>query len=296
MRRRGPDPLGTGASHSPLHMAVHPTAIIEDGAEIGEDVTIGPYSVIGPQVRIGSGCRLHAHVIVDGDTEIGPGCEIWPFASVGATPQDKKLQPDDEIGRLRIGAHNKIREYVTINPGTPKDRGVTTVGDHNMLLIGCHIGHDAKIGNHVVMTNGSMAAGHTEIADRAILGAMVGIHQFCRIGRLAMAGAGAMVPKDAPPFATVHGDRARIRGVNVIGMRRAGMSGDEIAMVKNAYRMLFWHTGVESERIERVRERFDNHPLVSEILNFMEDTKRGVLMARGRADSGVEREQAHPSE
>ena len=272
-------------------MDVHPTAIIHDGARLGADVTVGPYCVIGPLVRLGDRCRLHAHVVIDGDTHIGHDTEIWPYASVGYVAQDKKLGPDSPMGSLRIGAHNKIREYVTINPGTPKGTGVTKIGDHNMLLIGAHIGHDAEFGSHIVMTNGSMAAGHTTIADRAILGAMVGVHQFCRVGKLVMLAAGAMVPKDAPPYAMVHGDRARIRGVNVIGMRRAGMSLDDVAVVTRAYRMLFWRSEIMPSRLEKVRSVWGDHPLVTEILDFMEGTKRGVLMARGgKTEAGDERD------
>jgi UDP-N-acetylglucosamine acyltransferase len=276
-------------------MDVHPTAIIHDGARLGADVSVGPYCVVGPLVRLGDRCRLHAHVVIDGDTHIGHDTEIWPYASIGYIAQDKKLTPDSPMGALRIGAHNKIREYVTISPGTPKGTGVTKLGDHNMLLIGSHIGHDAELGSHIVMTNGSMTAGHTTIADRAILGAMVGVHQFCRVGRLVMLAAGAMCSKDAPPFAMVHGDRARIRGVNVIGMRRAGMSLADVAVVKRAYRLLFWRSEVISSRLEKVRATMGDHPLVNEILEFIEGTKRGVLMARGgRADLGDERD-ADPS-
>jgi UDP-N-acetylglucosamine acyltransferase len=238
--------------------------------------------VIGPQVRLGDGCRLHAHVVIDGDTVLGEGCELWPFASVGARPQDRKLLAGAPAGKLRIGAHNQLREHVTISPGTAADRGVTAIGDHNMLLIGAHVGHDAQLGSHIVMTNGSMVAGHVSLGDRAVLGAMVGIHQFCRVGTLAMAGAGSMVPKDAPPYALVHGDRARIRGVNVVGMRRAGYTDEDVAVVKRAYRILFWRGAVMAARIQHAAKLWGDHPLVHNVLDFMECTTRGVLMARGR--------------
>src|SRR5690606_18298387 len=143
--------------------------------------------------------RLVAHVVIDGDTWVGEDCELFPFCSVGTTPQDKKLKSTGEPARLRIGNNNRIREHVTIHGGTPFGGGTTTVGNDNMLLVGAHIGHDATVGSNVVFTNGAMAAGHTEIGDRAILGAMVGIHQFARVGKLAMVGAGAMVSHDAPP-------------------------------------------------------------------------------------------------
>jgi acyl-ACP--UDP-N-acetylglucosamine O-acyltransferase len=149
---------------------------------------------------------------------------------IGCHPQDKKLKNGDLGGKLRIGSHNRIREHVTIHGGTTFGGGQTTIGDHNMLLVGAHIGHDATVGNHVVFTNGAMAAGHTVIGDRAILGAMVGIHQFARVGKLAMVGAGAMVSHDAPPFATVQGDRAKLVAVNLVGLHRNGYSPEQKAL------------------------------------------------------------------
>jgi UDP-N-acetylglucosamine acyltransferase len=275
-------------------MNVHPTAIVEDGARLGADVRIGPYCVIGRLVRLGDGCHLHAHVSIQGDTHLGPGNEIWPFASLGGIAQDRKVDRDAPSGTIRIGARNLVRENVTVHPGTPLGGGTTVIGDDNMLQIGAHLGHDTSIGNHVVMTGGAMVAGHTSIGDRAVLGAMVGVHQFCRIGRLAMLGAGSMVPKDAPPFAMVQGDRARIRGVNVIGMRRAGYSAEDVAVVKRTYRALFWRTDVLHARVEKVRASWGDHPLVAEILDFMSQTRRGVLMSRGRTELAEERETELP--
>ena len=266
-------------------MQVHPTAIVHEGAQLGTDVVIGPYCVVGPQVRLGDGCRLHAHVLISGDTHIGPRCEFWPFAHIGGIAQDKKLTAESPQGAIRIGSDNKFREYVTINPGTPNGVGTTTLGSNIMMLINSHIGHDVVVGDHVVMTNGAMAAGHTTIEAQAVLGALVGAHQFCRIGRLAMCAAGAMVAKDAPPFAMVQGDRARIRGVNVIGMRRAGFSPEDVGVVKRAFRTLFWRSDPIENRLARARETWGQHSLVAEILKFMEETKRGVLMARGKTDA-----------
>ena len=274
-------------------MQVHRTALISDGATIAKDVHIGPYCVVGPDVVLGPGCRLHSHVVLEGKTEIGENCEIFPFATIGAPAQDKALGPNSRLGRLVIGSHNRFREYVTIHPGTPKDRGITTVGDHNMLLIGAHIGHDAVIGSNIVMTNSSMAAGHTVVEDRAILGAMVGIHQYCRVGTLAMLAGGAMASRDTPPFAMVQGDRAIVRGVNTIGMRRADISTEDIAIVKHAFRILFWRGHLMPDRIEAVRRAHGDHPLVTEIVRFLEGSRRGVQMARGRLEHDENREQAH---
>lgn len=263
-------------------MQVHETAVVHEQTRLGAGVEIGPYCVIGPHVRLGDGCRLHTHVVIEGDTEVGENTEIWPFASLGAYPQDKKLSSNAGGGKLRIGRDNQLREYVSISPGTSIGRNLTSIGDRNMLLMGAHVGHDAEIGSHVVMTNGAMAAGHVKVEDHAVLGAMVGVHQFCRVGKLAMAGAGAMLSKDAPPYSLVHGDRARVRGVNVIGMRRGGYNGEDVAIVKRAYRLLFWRSVVMAERIRSVTRLFGDNELVQEILEFMRGSRRGVLMSRGR--------------
>jgi UDP-N-acetylglucosamine acyltransferase len=262
-------------------MGIHPTAIVAPGAELGPDVDIGPYCVIGERVRLGDRTRLVAHVVVDGDTWIGEDCDIYPFAAIGCNPQDKKLTGEVPPGRLRIGSHNKIREHVTIHGGTPFGSGTTTIGDYNMLLIGAHIGHDATVGNHVVFTNGAMAAGHTDIGDRAILGAMVGIHQFARVGKLAMIGAGAMVSHDAPPFATVQGDRAKLVAVNLVGLHRNGYTAEQRALVKRVFRLLFWRAGTLHQRLEIVRNTaLHRYPICREIVDFVEASKRGVCSPR----------------
>ncbi len=263
-------------------MDIHPTAVVAPSAQIGEAVKIGPYCVVGKDVRLGDRTRLHSHVVLDGDTWLGSDCEVFPYAVLGTPPQDKKLKAGDSGGRLRIGDHNKIREHVTIQGGTAFGGGLTQVGDHNMLLIGCHIGHDAKVGSHVVFTNGAMAAGHTEIGDRAILGAMVGIHQFARIGALAIVGAGAMVSHDAPPFSMVQGDRARLVGVNAIGLNRNQYTPEQRAVIKRAFRLLFWRSGTLHQRLEAVRESaLSREPACQQILDFVAASKRGVCSPRG---------------
>lgn len=264
-------------------MGVHPTAVVAQGAELGTDVEIGPYCIVGAQVRLGDRTRLHSHVVVDGDTWIGADCEIYPHAVVGTLPQDKKLKAGDRGGRLRIGANNRIREHVTIHGGTAHGTGTTTIGDNNMLLVGCHIGHDATVGSNVVFTNGAMAAGHTWVGDRAILGAMVGVHQFARVGTLAMIGAGAMLSHDAPPFALVQGDRARLIGVNLVGLHRGGFSAEQAAVVKRVYRLLFWRHGNLAEKMDFIRTTaLGRDDLCRSILDFVAGSKRGVCMPRGR--------------
>lgn len=262
-------------------MGIHPTAIVAPGAELGEDVEIGPYCMVGPKVKVGARTRLVSHVVVDGDTWLGEDNELFPFCVIGCYPQDKKLKPGDPIGRLRIGHHNRIREHVTIHGGTPFGGGETVVGDHNMLLVGAHIGHDAKVGSHVVFTNGAMTAGHTSIGDRAILGAMVGIHQFARVGKLAMIGAGAMVSHDAPPFATVQGDRAKLVAVNLVGLHRNGYTAEQKALVKRVFRLLFWRAGTLHQRLELVRRSaLHRDPVCQEIVEFVAQSRRGVCSPR----------------
>lgn len=262
-------------------MGIHPTAIVAPGAELGEQVEIGPYCTIGAQVRIGARTRLVGHVVVDGDTWIGEDCELFPFAAIGCHPQDKKLKGSDPSGKLRIGDHNRIREHVTIHGGTPFGGGTTTIGDHNMLLVGAHIGHDASVGSHVVFTNGAMTAGHTSIGDRVILGAMVGIHQFARVGKMAMVGAGAMVSHDAPPFSMVQGDRAKLVAVNLVGLHRNGFTSEQKALVKRVYRLLFWRAGTMHQRLEFVRgTAFYRDPICREIVDFVAASRRGVCSPR----------------
>jgi UDP-N-acetylglucosamine acyltransferase len=262
-------------------VAVHPTAVVADGAELDAGVEIGPYCVIGPRVRIGSGCRLHSHVVIQGDTHIGEECELFPQVVLGTVPQDRKLK-GNESSKLRIGSRNTLREFVTIQGGTPHGGGITRVGDDNMLLIGVHFGHDCRVGSELVITNNALVGGHTEIHDRAVIGAHVGIHQYCRVGNLAMVAAGAMVSKDVPPFGLVQGDRSRVRGINVIGMRRAGYPSDDIDSVRRASRLLFWRQTPLAERIEKTKSALGDHPQVREILDFLANTRRGVSMGRRR--------------
>lgn len=267
---------------------IHPTAIVAPGARLGRNIEVGPYCTIGAGVAIGDNTRLLSHVVVDGDTTIGESCELYPFSVVGTCPQDKKLKGGEAQGTLRIGSHNRIREHVTIHGGTQYGGGVTRIGDHNLLLVGCHVGHDATVGSHVVFTNGAMAAGHTTIGDRVILGAMVGIHQFARIGKLAMIGAGAMVSQDAPPFATVQGDRAKLVAVNLVGMHRNGYTAQQKALVKRVFRLLFWRAGTLHQRLEMLRSSaMHRDPICREIVDFVAESRRGVCGPRsGRHQIG----------
>ncbi|MGE3172266.1 MAG: acyl-ACP--UDP-N-acetylglucosamine O-acyltransferase [Planctomycetota bacterium] len=270
-------------------MAIHPTAVVASTAQLGADVEIGPFCTVGPKVRLGDRTRLHAHVVVDGDTWLGEDCEVFPFAVLGTTPQDKKLRHNETGARLRIGDRNRIREHATVHGGTSFGGGETRLGNDNLLLVGCHIGHDATVGNHVVFTNGAMAAGHTWIGDRAILGAMVGIHQFARIGQLAMVGAGAMVSHDAPPYSLVQGDRARLVGVNVVGLVRNHFTAEQKAVIKRVFRLLFWRAGTVAQRLEQLRASpFAREPVCQHIIEFVEGSQRGICSPRSGRRGEVE--------
>jgi UDP-N-acetylglucosamine acyltransferase len=221
-------------------------------------------------------------VVIEGDTWLGEACEVFPHAVIGSMPQDKKLKDGSAAGKLRIGSHNQIREFCTIHGGTDFGGGITRVGSRNMLLVGCHIGHDATVGDQVIFTNGAMAAGHTLIEDNVILGAMVGVHQFGRVGRYAMIGAGAMLSKDAPPFALVQGDRARLISLNLVGLRRAGFSTEQVTNLKKAYRHLFWRSDPMEERLASISGIVDQDEFVRCLVEFVEQSKRGLVMPRDK--------------
>jgi UDP-N-acetylglucosamine acyltransferase len=213
---------------------------------------------------------------------------VFPFSVLGSVPQDKKLKAGEHGGRLQIGANNRIRESVTIHGGTKFGSGTTRVGDDNMFLVGSHVGHDATVGSHCVFTNGAMVAGHTTVGDRAILGAMVGVHQFARVGELAMVGAGAMLSHDAPPFALVQGDRARLVGVNLVGVHRSGYTAEQKAIIKRVYRLLFWRPGTLHQKIEEIRSTaLHRDETCRKILEFVADSRRGVCMPRSPRRASV---------
>jgi UDP-N-acetylglucosamine acyltransferase len=292
MIRRRSEPEKTCRAEVASCMGIHPTAIVAKDAVVGDDVEVGPFCVVGSRVRLGDRCLLHAHVVVDGATELGDECELYPGVVLGSKPQDKKIVEREAPGRLVLGRGNILREHVTIHGGTPFGTGITRVGDNNMFLAGAHVGHDAVIGSNVVFTNGAMAAGHSRVEDKAILGAMVGIHQFARVGTLAMVGAGAMVSRDAPPFALIQGDRARLVGVNLIGIKRSGFAPEQSTLVKRLFRLLFWRDGSLAQRIENARATLPRDPIVERVLGFVAESRRGICMPRGRIDVGDEREVA----
>lgn len=253
---------------------IHSTAIIDSKAELGENVTVGPYSIIGPNVQIGDGCEIRSHVVVEGLTKIGSESRIWQFASVGSEPQDLKFS--GEPSELILGTGNVIREYSTLQPGTRGGNMKTVVGDNNLFMACSHVGHDCVIGNNNVFANSASLAGHVTIENNVILGGMVGIHQFSRIGDYVMLSAGSMVGSDVPPYCIGQGDRAHLRGVNVIGLQRAGFSEEQIRNVKRAYRSLFSTVGNVQSRIETLEDELRQDSAVSRMIEFIESTDRGI--------------------
>ncbi|MCX8109978.1 MAG: acyl-ACP--UDP-N-acetylglucosamine O-acyltransferase [Syntrophorhabdaceae bacterium] len=252
---------------------IHPTAIIYKGAEIAEDVEIGPYCIIHDKVRIGKGTRLLNHVVIQGNTQIGENCIISPFASLGGPPQDISYREEDTL--LIIGNNNTIKEYVTINKGTVHGGGVTKVGDNNFLMAYVHIAHDCKIGNNVIMANCATLAGHVEVDDFVIFAGLCAVHQFCKIGKYAFISGITGVPKDVPPFMIAAGSRAKLYGLNVVGLERHNFSREEIASLKKAYRILFRSSLPLSESVKIIKEEIGG-PHIDELARFIGSSKRGI--------------------
>ena len=259
---------------------IHPTAIVAPGATLAEDVSIGPYCVVGGEVVLGAGVTLIAHIVVDGRTTIGEKTRIFPFASIGLEPQDLKYR--GEKSRLVIGRHNTIREHVTMNPGTEGGGMVTRIGDHGLFMVGAHVAHDCQIGDHVIMANNATLAGHVVVEDYALLGGLSAVHQFVRIGQHAMIGGMSGVERDVIPYGQVMGDRARLSGLNIIGMQRRGFSREDIQTLRSAYQFLFSADGTFNDRVTEMAERFGGVAPVDDIIAFIRaDSTRAICQPKG---------------
>ena len=246
---------------------VDPLARVEDGAELGEGVYVGPFCIVGARARLGARTRLISHVSVTGNTELGEDCVVYPFAALGHPPQDFKHKGEDT--RLVVGARNVIREHMTMHPGTTVGRGETRVGDDNYFMVGTHIAHDCVVGSRVVFANCASIGGYVQVGDSVIMGGLSSVHQHVRIGRGAFVALGAALSSDVIPFGMAQGNHAHLAGLNLVGMKRRGMSRGTIHGVRAAYRMLFAEEGTFVERLADVAELFRDTPEVQEIVAFI---------------------------
>jgi UDP-N-acetylglucosamine acyltransferase len=253
---------------------IHPTALVAPEAQLAADVTVGAYSMVGPRVRIGSASVVGPHVVIEGRTTIGARNHIFQFASVGAVPQDLKYRGEDSA--LVIGDDNRIREFCTLQPGTEGGGMLTRLGHGNLLMNYSHIAHDCVLGDRNIVANGTQLGGHVVIEDGVVIGALSGIHQFVRLGESAIIGAGSMVSQDVPPFCNATGDRARLHGLNSIGLKRRGLPDDVIQALKRAYRIMFQSNLRAVEAIARVRAEIPAIPEVERFVAFIEGSARGV--------------------
>jgi len=254
-------------------VSIHATAIIDPRAELGADCEIGPYCVIGPEVELGDGCRLHAHVVLEGPTVLGRRNEVFPFASIGQKTQDLKWKGG--VTRLRIGDHNTFREHVTIHRAT-SDGDSTVVGSHNHILAYAHIAHDVQLGNHVIMSNVATLAGHVVVEDHAVVGGLAAVHQFCRIGRLAIVGGCSKVVQDVPPFMLADGNPAVTRTVNKVGMERAKVSDEAQAALRHAHKLLFREALTVTKALERIEQDLPSLPEIQHLVAFVRASQRGL--------------------
>ncbi len=249
---------------------IHPTALVDPEARLGESVRIGPYCIVGAGVVLGEEVELVSHVSVVGRTSVGDGTVVYPFAALGHPPQDLKYA--GEPTELKIGAANRIREHVTMHPGTVQGRGLTEVGDHNLFMAATHVAHDCRIGNHVIMANNATLGGHVTVGDHAYLGGLSAVHQFVRIGPTAMVGGLTGVEGDVIPYGLVMGDRAILAGLNLVGLRRRGVGPGDLRVMRNAFRQLFVdERGAFADRLMEVAEVYADQPRVMEIVAFIKD-------------------------
>ncbi len=251
---------------------IHPTAIIDPIAKIGSNVSIGPYSVIGPDVSLGDNVELKSHVVVDGRTTIGEGTIIYPFASIGQETPDLKYK--GEPSELVIGKNNKIREYVTMNPGTEFGGMLTKVGDNCLFMPSTHVAHDCILGNRVIMANSAALGGHVKVGDNVMIGGLAAVHQFVRIGSFAVIGGMSGVESDVIPYGRVKGERAHLAGLNLIGLERGGFEKDTVKILQRVTKQLFDGEGTLDERIKALAEEHKNDKAVMQVIEFAKARER----------------------
>jgi len=264
---------------------IHPSAVIDEGAELGKNVKIGPFCVVEKRVKLRDNVHLVGHAVIMGDTEIGANTVVHPFASVGNMPQDLKY--NGENSRLIIGKNNVIRENVTMNPGTEGGGMVTRIGDDCLFMAGSHVAHDCQVGSHVIFANNATVGGHCIIGDFVVLGGLSAVHQFVRIGKLAFIGGMSGIENDVIPFATALGNRAHLGGLNVVGMKRCGFEHKQIHIIRDAYRLLFAEEGTIQERRQQLAELYEGNENIDEMLIFLDEgAQRSLCTPSSRNRNG----------
>ncbi len=252
---------------------IHPTALIDPGAQVGADCHIGPYCIIGAHVTLGRGCRLHSHVVIDGHTTLGEANEIYPFACIGLKTQDLKWSGGHNA--TRIGEHNTFREYVTVHSATA-DGGVTVIGSRNNFLAYTHMAHDVQLGSHIIMSNVATLAGHVVVEDHAIIGGLAAVHQFCRVGKMAIIGGCSKVVQDVAPFMMADGNPAETRALNKVGLERNGVSEESQNALKQAHRILFRDTMLTSKALEKIEAELPASAELQHLVQFVRASQRGI--------------------
>ncbi len=253
-----------------MSINIHPTAIVSKKTKfIGDNVEIGPYSIIGENVSIDENCKIYSHCIIEGDTYIGKNNQFFPFSIIGCKPQHSKFSGG--MSKLVIGSNNIIREHVTMHPGTDIGINITKVGNNGLFMVGSHVAHDSVVGNNVVFVNGSVIGGHVEIGDYSYLGGYSAVHQYCRVGKHAIIGAHTMIDADVIPYASVIGSRGNLSGINLVGLKRRSFKREEIKILRQVYRLLFAPEGTFIERVKEVREVYGKNPLILDILKFLKN-------------------------
>ncbi len=254
---------------------IHPTAIIGPDVRLGKDVSVGPYSIIQGRVTIGDHVVIGAHCVVEGKTNLGRSCQLFTGAVIGSPPQDKKHHGQDDV-LLNIGDNNIFREYVTVNPGTVEGGGITTIGNNNLFMACSHVAHDCQIGNDCILANYVGLSGHVTLEDRAVIGGLSGVHQFSRVGFMSIIGGCSKVNQDVPPYSMVDGNPATLRGLNVIGIKRAAISSQTALGLRRAFKILFNSGLARGNAIAQVESQAGNGPEILRLLEFIKTSKRGI--------------------
>ncbi len=263
----------------------HPTALVDASAEIGDGVRIGPYCTVGPNVRLADGVELISHVVVDGHTSVGTGTTVHPFASIGLQPQHIRYR--GEPSRLVIGENNVIREHVTMHRGTSQGAMETKVGSNCFFMVGSHVAHDCVVEDNVILTNAVALGGHVHVGEHAIVGGLSGVHQYVRIGKHAMIGGVTGVESDVIPYGSAKGNRAKLTGLNLVGLKRRGFSREDIQALRTAYGLLFSQGGTMAERLNEVADLFKQHMGVMDIVNFIRAESSRALCTPASNGNGV---------